>query len=156
MRFISHTCGKQNLIFLIFFLTNTNRKKPEIYIYNCNIFDFDFSTIKNNIGEKNLLIIGNPPWITNSKLGSLNSSNIPQKSNFKKQNGIDAITGKGNFDIAEYITLMLLKEFGNCNGNMAFLVKNTVIKNLLFDQKKALLPYPPRQRHIDFIGTIRV
>ena len=45
---------------------------------------------------------------------------------------------------------MLLKEFGNCNGNMAFLVKNTVIKNLLFDQKKALLPYPPRQRILTY------
>ncbi|MDX9697365.1 MAG: SAM-dependent methyltransferase, partial [Bacteroidales bacterium] len=82
-----------------------------------------------------LLIIGNPPWVTNSKLGSLNSSNLPKKSNFKNQNGLDAMTGKGNFDIAEYITLMLLDAFQTHNGYLALLVKNSVVKNIVFDQK---------------------
>ncbi|POO76474.1 hypothetical protein C1T30_42995, partial [Bacillus sp. MBGLi97] len=66
---------------------------------------------------------------------SLNSSNLPKKSNFKNQNGLDAMTGKGNFDIAEYITLMLLDAFQTHNGYLALLVKNSVVKNIVFDQK---------------------
>jgi len=48
-----------------------------------------------------LLVIGNPPWVTNTELSSLGSTNLPPKANFKKHAGLDAITGKGNFDISE-------------------------------------------------------
>jgi type I restriction-modification system DNA methylase subunit len=30
-----------------------------------------------------LLIIGNPPWITNAEMGVIGGSNLPQKSNFQ-------------------------------------------------------------------------
>jgi len=122
---------------LDYFLSNPNNNKPEITIKHCNIFDFDFKTISKQYPNEKLLIIGNPPWVTSSKLGSLNSSNLPKKSNFKNQNGLDAMTGKGNFDIAEYITLMLLDVFQTHNGHLALLVKNSVIKNIIFDQKDA-------------------
>ena len=120
---------------LDFFLSNPGSNKPEITITHCSIFDFDFKNISKQYPTEKLLIIGNPPWVTNSKLGSLNSSNLPQKSNFKNQNGLDAMTGKGNFDIAEYITLMLLDAFQTHNGYLALLVKNSVVKNIVFDQK---------------------
>ena len=125
---------------LDFFLNNPNKTKPEIQIVNSSIFEFDYQTIKKAIGEKELLIIGNPPWVTNSALSAMDSHNLPKKSNFKQHKGLDAITGKGNFDIAEYITIDLLRNFGNCNGNMAFLVKNTVIKNIVHDLPKLKLP----------------
>jgi len=118
-----------------FFLSNPDSNKPEITITHCSIFDFDFKDISKQFPIEKLLIIGNPPWVTNSKLGSLNSSNLPKKSNFKNQNGLDAMTGKGNFDIAEYITLMLLDAFQTHNGYLALLVKNSVVKNIVFDQK---------------------
>jgi len=120
---------------LDFFLSNPDSHKPEISIKHCSIFDFDFKDISKQFPTEKLLIIGNPPWVTNSKLGSLNSSNLPKKSNFKNQNGLDAMTGKGNFDIAEYITLMLLDAFQSHNGYLALLVKNSVVKNIVFDQK---------------------
>ena len=120
---------------LDFFLSNPNSNKPEITITHCSIFDFDFKSISKQFPTEKLLIIGNPPWVTNSKLGSLNSSNLPKKSNFKNQNGLDAMTGKGNFDIAEYITLMLLDAFQTHKGYLALLVKNSVVKNIVFDQK---------------------
>ena len=122
---------------LDYFLSNPNDNKPEITIKHCNIFDFDFKNISKQYPNEKLLIIGNPPRVTNSKLGSLNSTNLPKKSNFKNQNGLDAMTGKGNFDIAEYITLMLLDVFQTHNGHLALLVKNSVIKNIIFDQKDA-------------------
>ncbi|HBK82082.1 MAG TPA: hypothetical protein DDZ41_00545, partial [Flavobacterium sp.] len=117
-----------------FYLNNPTENKPEISIIHSSVFDFDFKTISKENSTKEILIIGNPPWVTNSKLGSLNSSNLPKKTNFKNHNGLDAMTGKGNFDIAEYITLMMIETFQHQKGNIALLVKNAVIKNIVFDQ----------------------
>lgn len=117
-----------------FCLNNPTENKPEISIIHSSVFDFDFKTIAKENNTKEILIIGNPPWVTNSKLGSLNSSNLPKKTNFKNHNGLDAMTGKGNFDIAEYITLMMIETFQHQKGNIALLVKNSVIKNIVFDQ----------------------
>ena len=117
-----------------FYLNNPTENKPKISIIYSSVFDFDFKTISKENSTKEILIIGNPPWVTNSKLGSLNSSNLPKKSNFKNHNGLDAMTGKGNFDIAEYITLMMIETFQHQQGNIALLVKNTVIKNIVFGQ----------------------
>lgn len=117
-----------------FYLSNPTKNKPEISIIHSSVFDFNFKSILKEDSTKEILIIGNPPWVTNSKLGSLNSSNLPKKTNFKNHSGLDAMTGKGNFDIAEYITLMMIETFQHQKGNIALLVKNTVIKNIVFDQ----------------------
>ncbi len=119
-----------------FFLSNPTANKPEISIVHCNVFNFDFKEIAKNHSKKDILIIGNPPWVTNSKLGSLNSNNLPKKTNFKNHSGLDAMTGKGNFDIAEFITLTMVETFQNMKGNLLLLVKNSVIKNIVLDQKK--------------------
>ncbi len=119
-----------------FYIKNPQEKKPQISIIHCDVFDYDFKSLAKQFFEKELLIIGNPPWVTNSKLGSLNSSNLPRKSNFKNHSGLDAMTGKGNFDIAEFITLKMLDLFQNINGNLLLLVKNSVIKNIVSDQAK--------------------
>jgi len=44
--------------------------------------------------------------------------------------------GKSNFDIAEHICSSLIRTFQHYKGSMALLVKNTVIKNIVFDQQK--------------------
>ncbi len=119
-----------------YFLNNKNSKPPEINLYHYNIFDFNFNIIYKKHKEQNILVIGNPPWVTSSKLSSLKSNNLPKKSNFKNHNGFDAITGKGNFDIGEYISIKLISTFSRLNGNFAFLVKNTVVKNILLEQYK--------------------
>lgn len=119
-----------------FFLSTPNNNKPEISIVHCNVFDFDFKAIAKKYSTKDVLVIGNPPWVTNSKLGSLNSTNLPKKTNFKNHKGLDAMTGKGNFDIAEFITLTMIETFQNMKGNLLLLVKNSVIKNIVLDQNK--------------------
>jgi hypothetical protein len=119
-----------------FFIANPENNKPEISIVHCNVFDFDFKQIAKRYSTKDILIIGNPPWVTNSKLGSLNSTNLPKKTNFKNHSGLDAMTGKGNFDIAEFITITMIETFQNMNGHLLLLVKNSVIKNIIFDQYK--------------------
>ncbi len=119
-----------------FHLENPKSNKPEISILHCNVFDFDFNKIAKQFYLEEILIIGNPPWVTNSMLGSLNSMNLPRKNNFKNHSGLDAMTGKGNFDIAEFITMSLIETFQNSNGNLLLLVKNSVVKNIVFDQNK--------------------
>ena len=124
-----------------FFLNNPKANKPTIEITHCDVFDFDFKKIAKQFSKNEILIIGNPPWVTNSKLGSLSSfgrqsANLPKKSNFKNHSGLDAMTGKGNFDIAESITLTMINTFQKMKGNLLLLVKNSVIKNIVFDQKK--------------------
>jgi len=120
---------------LEYFLDNPELTTPDIFLFNHDIFSFDFNLIINYI-TGSLLVIGNPPWITNSELSILNSNNLPEKSNLKNHKGLDAITGKGNFDIGEYIALMMLNNFSQFNGNMAFLIKNSVIRNLVHDLHK--------------------
>ena len=117
-----------------FFLLHPDRKRPEILISHCNVFDFDFKPIALHHPGKETLVIGNPPWVTNAKLGSLHSINLPKKNNLKNHSGLDAITGKGNFDIAESITLKMMEAFQHVSGHLLFVVKNSVIKNLVHDQ----------------------
>jgi len=88
---------------LAFFIENPNKSRPDIDIIHANAFEFSYEAIANKTQQLQTLIIGNPPWVTNSELGTINSNNLPQKSNFKKHGGFDALTGKGNFDIGEYI-----------------------------------------------------
>ena len=116
------------------------KNNVRIHLYNSYFFDFVFKDIKNSLDGRMLMILGNPPWVTNSKLSCLESNNIPAKSNFKKEKGLNAITGKGNFDIAEYICTKLIKYFYQENAVLAMLVKNAVIKNLIYEQKKETMP----------------
>ena len=121
---------------LQYFLDHPTAKKAKIKLFHQNIFDFNFASIKKNIGKRKVLVVGNPPWVTNSKLGTMQSNNLPIKRNFKKVKGIDAITGKGNFDIAEYICEQMFDFLRGEDATLAFLVKNSVIKNLIYEQKK--------------------
>src|SRR5439155_23931629 len=87
-----------------------------------------------------VLVVGNPPWVTNTTLSALDSTNLPTKSNFKKHAGLDAITGKSNFDIAEFILLQLVRRFTKSRATVAMLCKNTVIRNLVAATKDQALP----------------
>lgn len=117
------------------FISDASLNKPKIYLHHENVFDFNFKNVAEKIKPEKLLILGNPPWVTSSQLGALDSVNLPAKSNFKNHKGLDAITGKGNFDIAEYITMMMMDNFKSHNGNLVFLIKNSVVKNIIHDQR---------------------
>ena len=106
------------------------------HIHCRNIFDFDFTTIT----EDAPLILGNPPWVTNSRIGSIDGDNLPTKSNFKHHRGLDAMTGKGNFDISEAILLTLFKGLAGQRYQFALLVKNAVIRNIVSEKITSRLP----------------
>ncbi len=81
--------------------------------------------------NKQILVIGNPPWVTNAVLGTLNSKNIPEKSNFQGLNGFAAKTGKANFDIAEWIIIKLLESLHSSNSCLAMLCKTATARKVL-------------------------
>ncbi len=120
---------------LQYYIGNPQKRKTRIHLYHNSIFDFDFSLIKQRLANRESLVLGNPPWVTNSKLGSLGSCNVPQKNNFKKFDGIDAITGKSNFDIAEYICRQMICFLVGENARVALLIKNSVIRNIVYGQQ---------------------
>lgn len=87
-----------------------------------------------------LLVVGNPPWVTNAALGALGSANLPTKNNFKNLRGLEARTGEANFDIAEYIWLKLIRELAWCRPTIALLCKTQVARNVLRFANKTGLP----------------
>ena len=98
-------------------------------LYNENIFDYDFTKIiKEEYGE--YLIVGNPPWVTNSNLSKFESDNIPVKNNIKNYGQFEAKTGMSNFDVSENIILHIIENFRQLNSTIIFLCKYNVACNI--------------------------
>ncbi|MGL6195363.1 MAG: hypothetical protein ACRC2T_11140 [Thermoguttaceae bacterium] len=93
-------------------------------------FHFDNAPGFENLLEPPILFIGNPPWVTNSQLGSIKSSNLPEKENLKHHKGIDALTGKANFDISESILIRLVRYIVGTDSAVALLVKTSVARKV--------------------------
>ncbi len=102
----------------------------KVSICQHDIFDVNLASYLQWSTLSPLLIVGNPPWITNAKLGRLNGQNLPKKSNFQRLSGLDAMTGKSNFDIAEAIWLKLIHEFANNPVTIALLCKTSVARRV--------------------------
>src|SRR5258708_22669395 len=105
-----------------------------------NLFDLNLKRDLKWTVNGPLLVVGNPPWVTNAELGALNSNNLPQKTNLKQLQGFEALTGASNFDIAEYIWLKLLRELLDENATIALLCKTSVARNVLLFAEKSRLP----------------
>lgn len=87
-----------------------------------------------------VLIAGNYPWVTNAALGALGSANLPGKSNFHGYVGLDALMGKSNFDISEWMLLRNLDWLSGRTGVIAMLCKVAVARKILIHAWKADLP----------------
>lgn len=86
--------------------------------------------------EGELLVIGNPPWVTSAGLGAIGGTNLPGKSNFQGHSGFDAMTGKANFDISEYMMIEMLRWFRGRSGTLAMLCKTAVARKVLAHAQK--------------------
>ncbi len=103
---------------------------PEIRIVNEDFFQADLSSHLSKLADP-LLVIGNPPWVTNSELGLLGSTNLPVKSNFQQLNGFEAKTGKSNFDISEWMLLRLSELLHGREALLTMLCKTAVARKVL-------------------------
>ncbi len=78
-----------------------------------------------------ILVLGNPPWVTNAALGALGGGNLPKKTNFQNHAGLAAKTGKANFDISEWMLIKLLESLNGQRGCVAMLCKAATARKVL-------------------------
>lgn len=78
-----------------------------------------------------ILVIGNPPWITNSGMGLIGGQNLPKKTNFQRHGGFAAKTGKANFDISEWMLIKLLEALQGTSSIIAMLCKTATARKVL-------------------------
>lgn len=109
---------------------SSRTKGPATRIIHADFFALDWAELLQQLPAP-LLIIGNPPWVTNSELAVLGGDNLPPKNNFQNQAGIQAITGSSNFDISEWMLLQMIGWVTGREGVVAVLVKTAVARKLL-------------------------
>lgn len=102
----------------------------KVSISQADFFETEWNEIFNKL-PKPILILGNPPWVTNSQLSVLESANAPRKENFQNFSGLDAMTGKSNFDISEWMLIRLLESLDKQNAHLAMLCKTSVARKVL-------------------------
>jgi len=81
--------------------------------------------------EPPVLVLGNPPWVTNAALSVLGVDNLPHKWNLKALSGLAAKTGASNFDVSEWLLLRLLALGQGRDVTVAMLVKTAVARRVL-------------------------
>jgi hypothetical protein len=101
-----------------------------IVLQNKDFFEFDWQSYLNQL-DGEILVLGNFPWVTNSQQGSIGSDNLPKKNNFQNHNGLDAITGKSNFDISEWMLIQFSQLLQDREACLAMLCKTSVSRKLL-------------------------
>lgn len=108
----------------------STRNPDRIHLEHADFFTTDWRGKLSGISGS-VLVVGNFPWVTNATLGTIGGSNLPEKSNFLVHRGFDAITGKANFDISEWMLLEVLRWFEGRSGDVAMLVKTAVGRKVL-------------------------
>lgn len=103
---------------------------PSIEVYCEDFFAKDWFEMFRALPDP-VLVIGNPPWVTNAAVSKMAGTNLPPKSNIQKMRGIDAITGKSNFDISEWMILHLLDALAEKNSVLSMLCKTSVARKVL-------------------------
>ncbi|XZN90002.1 MAG: SAM-dependent methyltransferase [Microcoleus sp.] len=99
-------------------------------IFHGDFFQFDWESLVSQCTDR-LLVLGNFPWVTNSQQGTIRSENLPKKNNFQNHIGLDAITGKSNFDISESMLIQVVQWLQKRDADLAMLCKTSTARKLL-------------------------
>ncbi|RAQ47053.1 SAM-dependent methyltransferase [Arthrospira sp. O9.13F] len=100
-----------------------------VIIHHGDLLNFPLSNLEQS-GE--ILVIGNFPWITNSQQGLISGKNLPQKSNFLGYKGLDALTGKSNFDLSEWMLIQIIEWLQNYEHSyLGMVCKTSVARKIL-------------------------
>ncbi|MBX3188311.1 MAG: hypothetical protein KF819_14930 [Labilithrix sp.] len=103
---------------------------PRARVRQASFFDVDWEREIAALPEP-ILILGNPPWVTSAELGSLGSRNVPRKTNFKALRGLEALTGKSNFDVSEWMIARLVVAAQRRRATIAMLCKAAVARKVI-------------------------
>lgn len=108
-------------------------------VIEADFFATDWREVLDGLPEP-LLVVGNPPWVCNSALSILNGSNLPSKRNVEGARGIEALTGKSNFDVSLWMILRLLEAVAERRATIAMLCKTSVARKVLLQAARNDLP----------------
>ena len=78
-----------------------------------------------------MLVLGNPPWVTNAALTVLGIDNRPARTNDDGLPGLAALTGKSNFDVSTWMLRRWLELGQGRELAVAMLVKTAVARRVL-------------------------
>jgi hypothetical protein len=101
-----------------------------IEVDQADFFQFEWSLLMDQLGGE-ILVLGNFPWVTNAQQGSFGGENLPLKTNFQQHSGLDALTGKSNFDISEWMMIRVVQWLQGRDGHLAMLCKTSVARKVL-------------------------
>lgn len=111
-------------------LDKTRKAGVDAQVERRDFYDLDWKSVFDALPE-GVLVIGNPPWITNAALESLGGANLPVKSNFQGHAGFAAKTGEANFDISEWMLIRLLEGMQRKRATLAMLCKTATARKVL-------------------------
>ncbi len=101
-----------------------------IDVTQADFFQTDWNRWLANLPDP-LLVLGNPPWVNNSQLGTIGGGNLPHKENVARVRGIEALTGKSNFDVSEWMLNALIDIVSERHATLAMLCKTAVARKVL-------------------------
>jgi len=104
--------------------------RARIEIQQSDVFLINWPEVVKELPEP-ILIIGNPPWVTHATLGALESANLPARANLDGLRGIDALTGKSNFDVSEWIIRNGVALMNAREALLAMICKTSVARKVL-------------------------
>lgn len=90
------------------------RERPDSHktsVIHKRFFHVDWKAIVDDSPEP-ILVVGNSPRVADSTLGAIRSEKTPKKTNIHNHKGLEAITGKSNFDISEWMIAEPLDTLG--------------------------------------------
>ena len=112
---------------------------PQAKVAAADFFATDWPAVLGQLPDP-LLIVGNPPWVNNSALGVIDGSNRPARRNTDGARGIQALTGKSNFDVSEWMIVRLWEAVGARRATIAMLCKTSVARKVLLHGARHELP----------------
>lgn len=99
-------------------------------VVTADAFEVEWRTeIANTEGP--LLVVGNPPWVTSAQLGRIGSTKAPARDNDRGLEGLDARTGKSNFDVSEWLMVRLVEALWGREATLAMLCKSAVARRVV-------------------------
>lgn len=105
-------------------------RASQVRLRQADFFQTNWGQILDSLPEP-ILVVGNPPWVCNSELGAIRGANLPKKTNASGSRGIDAITGKSNFDVSEWMISRLFDALRGKTATLAMLCKTSVARKVL-------------------------
>jgi len=129
------------------YVADAQRQTPAASVQVTDFFTADWDGLLGGAGE--LLVLGNPPWVTSADLSALGSANRPARANTEAMPGMEAITGRGNFDVSEWMLLKLLRSLAGRPFTLAMLCKRSVARRVLAHAAQGALPVRGQLHRID-------